>query len=218
MFCSNCGADAGSDKFCAACGSAVKPATKVSTASTATSAKTAAPATGAKARRGADGASIGSANPATYSGMNMSQAVRSFFFKYAGFEGRATRSEFWYVELASVLVGIAIWIVMMFILMISGGMYLLNDPYYGGDAMGTAGLLMLGFMVVVMFAGSLALILPSIAIQVRRLHDIGLSGWFVLLFLIPGGALALLIMAIIPSQEMDNAYGPAPVPAPADLR
>jgi uncharacterized membrane protein YhaH (DUF805 family) len=55
---------------------------------------------------------------------------------------------------------------------------------------------------------------------VRRHHDVGLSGWFVLLFLLLSfvyvGSLILLVIALIPSQKHDNKWGPVPggVPIP----
>ncbi|MFN3547969.1 MAG: DUF805 domain-containing protein [Mesorhizobium sp.] len=57
----------------------------------------------------------------------------------------------------------------------------------------------------------LAMILPSIAVTVRRIHDIGLSGWFVLLGLIPTiGSLILIVFALIPSQGKANRWGDVP--------
>lgn len=58
---------------------------------------------------------------------------------------------------------------------------------------------------------TLAMILPSIAVTVRRIHDIGLSGWFALLGLIPSiGSLIILVFALMPSQKQPNRWGEAP--------
>jgi uncharacterized membrane protein YhaH (DUF805 family) len=58
---------------------------------------------------------------------------------------------------------------------------------------------------------TLAMILPSIAVTVRRIHDIGLSGWFALLGLIPSiGSLIILVFALMPSQKRSNKWGEAP--------
>lgn len=58
----------------------------------------------------------------------------------------------------------------------------------------------------------LALALPSIAVTIRRLHDIGLSGWFILLGFVPTvGNLIILVFALIPSQKSENKWGPPPV-------
>jgi len=65
----------------------------------------------------------------------------------------------------------------------------------------------------------LATIVPSIAITVRRQHDIGLSGWFYLLILLPYlGGMIIFVFSLIPSQKHENKWGPVPagvrLPAP----
>lgn len=57
---------------------------------------------------------------------------------------------------------------------------------------------------------SLATLLPSLAVAVRRLHDTGRSGWWYLLFLIPIGSLVLLIFYVLDSQPGANKWGPNP--------
>ena len=58
---------------------------------------------------------------------------------------------------------------------------------------------------------ALVMILPSLAVAARRLHDIGKSGWFLLLGLIPVvGGLILLYFMVQPSKPESNEYGPAP--------
>jgi len=109
--------------------------------------------------------------------MNFVDAVKNCFIKYVGFDGRATRSEYWW------------WVLFIFAVAI------------------VAGLLDLG-MIGNLF--SLATLLPSIAVGARRLHDIGKSGWWQLIGLIPLiGWLVLIYWAVQPS-EGDNAFGPAP--------
>ena len=57
----------------------------------------------------------------------------------------------------------------------------------------------------------LATFLPGLALVVRRQHDIGLSGWFYLLVLIPYvGGLIVFVFTLIPSQKHDNKWGPVP--------
>jgi uncharacterized membrane protein YhaH (DUF805 family) len=61
------------------------------------------------------------------------------------------------------------------------------------------------------YIAGLALFIPGLAVAVRRLHDIGKSGWNLLLCLIPlVGAIILIIWYCQPSQEGDNEYGPNP--------
>ncbi len=115
--------------------------------------------------------------------------------KYAMFEGRASRSEFWYYTL------------FYFILSFVAGMidvFLIN-PMLGMPVSeaGQGGLLQ--------FILALALLIPTIAIGVRRLHDIGKSGWWLLIGLIPiVGFFVLLYFYVLDSQIGPNAYGPSP--------
>jgi uncharacterized membrane protein YhaH (DUF805 family) len=58
---------------------------------------------------------------------------------------------------------------------------------------------------------SLAMLIPGIAVTVRRLHDTGRSGWWVLVALIPVlGFIALLVFMVLDSQPGSNEYGPNP--------
>jgi uncharacterized membrane protein YhaH (DUF805 family) len=58
---------------------------------------------------------------------------------------------------------------------------------------------------------SLAVLIPGIAVSVRRLHDTNRSGWWLLISLIPLiGAIVLLVFMVQDSQEGDNQYGPNP--------
>ena len=64
----------------------------------------------------------------------------------------------------------------------------------------------------------LAFLLPLLAVGARRLHDIGKSGWFLLLGLIPVvGGLVLLYFMVQPSQPESNAYGPPSSPLPSTV-
>ena len=58
-----------------------------------------------------------------------------------------------------------------------------------------------------------ALLLPTLAVTVRRLHDIGKSGWWVLISLTGVGAIILLIWLIKDGQPSENKYGPNPLDA-----
>lgn len=68
----------------------------------------------------------------------------------------------------------------------------------------------LGFIPVVNIIYGLAALIPSIAVGVRRLHDTGRSGWWLLLALIPLVNLVLIYFLVQPSQETPNEYGPVP--------
>eukprot|EP00438_Fugacium_kawagutii_P002426 Skav210660 [mRNA] locus=C9322503:518:970:+ [translate_table: standard] len=103
--------------------------------------------------------------------------------------GRATVSEYWSYQLV-------IFIIMFGIGFIQG--------LSAGTGSGGA-----DFFLIVLVIAFIGLIVPGITLTIRRLHDLGLTGWFVLLALIPYlGALVLLIMSLIPSQKQANQYGP----------
>ena len=104
--------------------------------------------------------------------------------KYAVFSGRARRAEYWYFFLFSLLIGIALGVVSAVI----------------GDSKGTLGTLY-----------SVAVFIPGLAVSVRRLHDIGKSGWMLLLSLIPIiGAIWIFFLMIEDSNPGENKYGPNP--------
>ncbi|HEX7250534.1 MAG TPA: DUF805 domain-containing protein [Burkholderiales bacterium] len=103
--------------------------------------------------------------------------------KYATFSGRARRKEYWMFFLFNVLVAIGLGIIEALI--------------------GTGGLI--GALY------SLAVLIPGIAVTVRRLHDTSRTGWWVLIVFVPlVGALILLIFMVLDSQPGDNEYGPNP--------
>ena len=118
--------------------------------------------------------------------MNFGTAVRSVFSQYVGFSGRARRSEYWYFFLFNVLVSIVFAIV--------------------DNAIGTP---ILGLVV------SLALLLPGIAVTLRRLHDTGRTGWWIWIALVPiVGAIVLIVFLCQDSQPGENRYGPSPKAGP----
>ena len=108
---------------------------------------------------------------------------------YADFTGRARRSEYWYFVLFNFIVSILI-----------------------GLSLGViAGLLNVPALVYLAYLWSLAVFIPSLAVSVRRLHDIGRSGWWLFLSLIPlVGAIILIIWYCTDSQPGANQYGPNP--------
>ena len=125
--------------------------------------------------------------------MNMQDAIRTVFGKYAVFSGRAARSEFWYWVLFIVLVSIALSIV--------DGM--LIAPMTGHEAFDPEA----GQPLQLLF--NLATLLPTLAVSVRRLHDTDRTGWWILLGLIPIiGNLILLWWYIQAGTGGDNEYGP----------
>ncbi|MFP5114133.1 DUF805 domain-containing protein [Bacillaceae bacterium C204] len=102
---------------------------------------------------------------------------------YVGFSGRARRKEYWMFYLFNAIAMIILSII--------------------DNIIGTYSLLYCLY--------SLAVLLPSLAVAFRRLHDIGRSGAWILIGLIPLiGAIILLVFACTDSQPDDNQYGPNP--------
>ena len=124
--------------------------------------------------------------------MGFSDAVRSVLGKYATFDGRASRSEFWYFVLFMVIANIILNIIDT----------ALFHTVVVSEA-GTVGILSGLF--------SLAMLIPNLAVAARRLHDVGHTGWWLLIGLTGIGALVLLFWYVSRGEEGANAYGPAPV-------
>ena len=123
---------------------------------------------------------------------HMSLAVRTVLSKYATFEGRASRAEFWWWSLAMLLLQLVTQLIDAFLI----------APMLGFDPAAENAGQPLSLLL------SLAVLLPAIAVAVRRLHDIGRSGWWLLIGLVPlVGALVLLWFYTRPSDET-NAWGP----------
>lgn len=116
--------------------------------------------------------------------------------RYADFSGRSRRKEYWMFTLLNIVVIT----VLMVLVGIGGG--------FGGQN-GTSALSMAALVLVCLY--SLATLVPSLAVQVRRFHDQGKSGWYVLLGLIPWlGGVVILVFMFMEGVKDANAYGPDP--------
>lgn len=114
--------------------------------------------------------------------MGVTEAVGSVLGKYAQFSGRARRSEYWWWTLAVFVVGLVADFVDLAV----------HSP----------------LLQIVLF---LATVLPSLAVGVRRLHDTGKSGWFLLVGFIPlVGTILVLVWLCGDSARGANQYGPDP--------
>ena len=113
--------------------------------------------------------------------------VRALTQNYCNFSGRASRSEYWWFYLFTCIVS---WVVSIVVSLFSSD---LSTMYIASMVVG------------------LAFLLPSLGIAVRRLHDIGKSGWWMFISLIPLiGAIILLVWWCKDSQMEPNEYGPVP--------
>jgi uncharacterized membrane protein YhaH (DUF805 family) len=113
--------------------------------------------------------------------MGFADAVRSVLTNYATFSGRARRAEYWWFVLAYVLAFVVAAIV---------------DAAIGAQ-----------ILEIVLVLG---LIVPSLAVSVRRLHDTDRSGWWLLLGLIPFGSIVVLVFDCLDSQPGTNRFGSSP--------
>lgn len=105
------------------------------------------------------------------------------FKNYAGFQGRARRKEYWMFFLFSTIFSIVVAIL---------------------DSIVNLNSVLAGLY-------SLAILLPSLAVGARRLHDTGKSGWWLLISLIPLiGSIILIVFLCQDSEEYDNKYGANP--------
>jgi uncharacterized membrane protein YhaH (DUF805 family) len=120
--------------------------------------------------------------------------------KYAVFNGRARRSEYWYFALGNFII---IFPLTLIITAIGDG---------GAETIANA-------LAIVYLLYILAIFLPSLAVNVRRLHDTGRSGWWVLFKLVPFvGVLVVFIFEVLDSDPGDNRYGPNPKTESAGLQ
>jgi uncharacterized membrane protein YhaH (DUF805 family) len=114
---------------------------------------------------------------------------KSVLKNYATFSGRARRKEYWMFVLWNTIVIIVIGIVFGILTDIT------NVSAFSA----------------VSWIYLLAVLIPSLAVSVRRLHDIGKTGWWLLLAFIPIiGAIVLFVFSVLDSQPGDNQYGPNP--------
>jgi uncharacterized membrane protein YhaH (DUF805 family) len=137
-------------------------------------------------------------------GIGFVDAVKRGFRKYATFKGRASRSEYWWWTLFTFVTYLVLGL-----LTFAVGMGTSRD---GGRTPGALAIPLI-ILLTVFFLG---ILLPTLALTVRRLHDAGYSGLLALLLLLPYlGSLIILIFALLPSSPAGAKYDPIPAsPSP----
>jgi uncharacterized membrane protein YhaH (DUF805 family) len=116
--------------------------------------------------------------------MNFFDAVKTCFVKYTNFSGRASRSEFWLFALFTIIVSL----ILMFL-----------------DALIDEAFSPLGMI------WSIATFIPLLSVNVRRLHDVNRSGWWLLIELTVIGILLILFWCCKKGDEGENRFGPKPI-------
>ena len=125
--------------------------------------------------------------------MGFQEAVRAFFSNYAKFDGRSARSEYWWPVLAMTIVNY--FIILPIQLLVSEG--------FGG---------------ILSIIFSLVILIPSIAVAIRRLHDTDKSGWWYLLIFLPIiGWIALIVFFATAGTSGSNRFGPDPLGSDANV-
>ena len=119
--------------------------------------------------------------------MDFPTAIQTFFRKYSDFSGRASRSEYWWAVLFIIFCSIATGVI--------------DGVFFAESELEPIGTLQL-----------LITLLPNIAVSARRLHDIGKSGWWLLLnLLVLIGPLIIFVWSVKKGTEDDNPYGENPL-------
>ena len=124
--------------------------------------------------------------------MGFADAVQNVLMNnYTNFEGRASRSEYWWFALFNLIVNIV-----TFVIDSTLGTMITYDMGYVG------------------FIALLALLLPFLSVSVRRLHDLGKSGWWLLIAIIPivnfMGIFVIIVFTLMEGEEQPNQYGEVP--------
>jgi uncharacterized membrane protein YhaH (DUF805 family) len=122
---------------------------------------------------------------------------RMVWQKYAQFDGRSRRKEYWMFQLVNLIIGVAFCVSILI-------------SFFAARSLSVS--IALG---IVYGLYALAALLPSLAVAVRRLHDIGRSGFWLLICFIPGGGLVIFVFSVLDGTPGLNEYGPDPkAPAP----
>ena len=127
------------------------------------------------------GGGFGGPSPYDATSMGFPDAVRSVLTRYADFSGRARRAEYWWFFLFAVLVAL--------VAAVLDG--IIDVPVFS-------------------LLTALGLLIPNLAVSVRRLHDTDRSGWWLLLNLVPFGGIVLLVFYCLEGQPHPNRFGPSP--------
>lgn len=111
--------------------------------------------------------------------------------KYMVFTGRSRRTEYWTFTLINIAIAFIISVL--------------------GSILGSIAGILATILGIVSLLFTLAMLLPGIAVGIRRLHDTGRSGWWMLIGLVPlVGVLILIYFLVLDSQPGSNQYGPNP--------
>ena len=125
------------------------------------------------------------------------EAVTKAISQYRNYEGRSRRSEYWWFCLAEILVDL-----------------ILGTIFYIFQQINLS--ILIYIMYAVYLVCEIIIFIIGLPLAIRRLHDVGKSGWFLLLAFIPFVNLYLIYLFVCDSQKEENEYGPSPKYSGAD--
>ena len=128
----------------------------------------------------------------------MINAYKNFFKGYAEFTGRSTRPDYWWVWLGNFILSIPFWVIYIYTVYLSAVMDSVSD------SASEAAFMIFGLVAIIYVVFYLAILVPTIALTVRRLRDAGFHWAFIFLRFVPMvGGIALLILLAMPTKETE---------------
>ena len=128
----------------------------------------------------------------------MINAYKNFFKGYAEFTGRSTRPDYWWVWLGNFILSIPFWVIYIYTVYLSAVMDSVSD------SASEAAFMIFGLVAIIYVVFYLAILVPTIALTVRRLRDAGFHWAFIFLRFAPMvGGIALLVLLAMPTKETE---------------
>ena len=128
----------------------------------------------------------------------MINAYKNFFKNYAEFTGRSTRPDYWWVWLGNLILSIPFWIIYFYTVFLSAVMDSVSD------SASEAAFMIFGLVAIIYVVFYLSILVPTIALTIRRLRDAGFHWAFIFLRFAPMvGGIALLILLAMPTKETE---------------
>ena len=128
----------------------------------------------------------------------MINAYKNFFKGYAEFTGRSTRPDYWWVWLGNFILSIPFWVIYIYTVYLSAVMDSVSD------SASEAAFMIFGLVAIIYVVFYLAILVPTIALTVRRLRDAGFHWAFIFLRFSPMvGGIALLVLLAMPTKETE---------------
>ena len=128
----------------------------------------------------------------------MINAYKNFFKGYAEFTGRSPRPDYWWVWLGNIILSIPFWVIYIYTVFLSAVMDSVSD------SASEAAFMIFGLVAIIYVVFYLAILVPTIALTIRRLRDAGFHWAFIFLRFAPMvGGIALLILLAMPTKETE---------------